>query len=190
MQFIRMVNGSCVDLRAVCAVMDYRRHAVQRLHSRTASGWSESLIIRRVQGDGLGRSGGAHMGTHIAPFEVAERELAAAELEYIALTAGGSAADVWKQAVLEWHCEAIAKARAEAWIPGLARSQDQRVEKVLKRFYHHRIGVMLRALKTENLKLRGDLINALRRVRLHQKGAMDVQEPERSIVEGLQSSVM
>jgi len=130
------------------------------------------------------------MGPHIASLDVAERQLAAAQLDYIALKTGGIDADAWKQAVLEWHCEAIAKARAEAWIPGLTQSQDQMVEKVLKRFYRHRVGVMVKTLKAENLRLRCDLVNALRRVRIHQRGETDAREAERSIVEGLQSSVV
>jgi len=124
------------------------------------------------------------MGTQTAPLDLAERDLAAAQLDYIAL-ANGSAADAWKQAVLEWHCEAIAKARAEAWIPGMARSQDQIVEKVLKRFYRHRVGVLLRRLKAENLKLRRDLVDALKCVRLRQRGD---EAPLNSILEGLQSN--
>jgi hypothetical protein len=110
------------------------------------------------------------MGTHIAALDLAERDLAAAELDEIVLAANQPGSDAWKKAVLEWHCSAMAKARTEAWIPGMARSQDQTVEKVLERFYQHRIGLTLRTLKAENLKLRRDLIHALRRARLHQLG--------------------
>jgi hypothetical protein len=124
------------------------------------------------------------MGTRTAPIEPAERDLAKAQLEYLAL-ASRERDDAWKEAVLEWHCEAIARARAEAWIPGMACPQDQIVEKVLKRFYRHRFAVMVRGLKAENLKLRRELIDALRCVRLNQRG---VGEPLNSIVEGLQSN--
>jgi|SRR5436190_10762624 hypothetical protein len=110
------------------------------------------------------------MGTHIAALDLAERELAAAELDDIVLAANQPGSDAWKEAVLEWHCTAIAKARTEASIPGMVRSQDQTVERALERFYHQRVGVTLRTLKAENLKLRRDLIHALGRVRRHQLG--------------------
>jgi len=103
----------------------------------------------------------------IAPLHLVD--LAAAELEYIT-QASESGADAWKEAVLQWHCEAMARARVEALVPGMARSQDPIVEKVLKRFCHDRVGAALRGLIAENLKLRRDLIDALRRIRLHQRG--------------------
>jgi hypothetical protein len=140
----------------------------------------------------LGRCfmGDALMGTHVAPLDHAERDLAAAELDDIVLTASDTGMDAWKRAVLEWHCAAVAKARTEAWIPGMALSQDRMVEKVLKRFYHHRVGVMLRALKTENLTLRRDLISARRHGHVDQRDGRDRRgDIERSIIEGLQSGV-
>ena len=129
------------------------------------------------------------MGTHVAPLDLVERDLAAAELDDIAVAVGERDADAWKKAVLEWHCAAVAKARSEVWIPGTVRSQDQMVEKVLRRFCRHRVAVMLRTLKAENLTLRHDLIDALRRARLHQRNGSDRREFERSIIEGLQSGV-
>ena len=63
------------------------------------------------------------------------------------------------------------------------------VEKVLRRFCRHRVAVMLRTLKAENLTLRHDLIDALRRARLYQRNGSDRRELERSIIEGLQSGV-
>ena len=139
----------------------------------------------------LGRyfMGDALMGTHVAPLDHAERDLAAAELDDIVLMASDRGMSAWKRAVLEWHCAAVAKARTEAWIPGMALSQDRTVEKVLKRFYHHRVGVMLRALKAENLTLRRDLISARRHGLLDQRDGSNRREVERSIIEGLQSGV-
>jgi hypothetical protein len=129
------------------------------------------------------------MGTHVAPLDLVERDLMAAELDDIAVAARESGADAWKKAVLEWHCAAIAKARSEAWIPGMALSQDRTVEKVLKRFYHHRVGVMLRALKAENLTLRRDLMDARRHDRLNHRLGSDARKIAGSIIEGLQSGV-
>jgi len=55
--------------------------------------------------------------------------------EYITQASQESGSDAWKNAVLEWHCEAIAKARNEPWIAGLARSHDPIVDRVLRRFH-------------------------------------------------------
>jgi len=79
--------------------------------------------------------------------------------------------------VLEWHCEAIAKARNEPWIAGLVRPHDPIIDKVLKRLNRDRVGVMLRVI-VENLELRRDLVDALRRIRLYERGGNDTRAPE------------
>jgi len=117
------------------------------------------------------------MRTPIAPILLAEQDLASAELEYITQASQESGADAWKTAVVEWHCEAMAKARNEPWIAGLARSHDPIVDKTLKRFNRDRVGAMLRVI-AENLKLRRDLIDALMRIRLHQRAGSDARAPE------------
>jgi hypothetical protein len=71
------------------------------------------------------------MGTQTAPIDPVERDLAAAQLDDIALANQERGWAVWKEVVLAWHLEAVAYARAEAWVPGLARSQDPVVEEVL-----------------------------------------------------------
>jgi hypothetical protein len=121
------------------------------------------------------------METHIAPLDPAERDLAVAQLDYIVLTKRVRGRRDWKEAVLQWHCEAVAKARAEAWIPGMAR--DPSVEAVLTRFYSYTTALALKRLRAENLKLRKELLDALG-PRWHESEA---PEPS-SVVEGLQSN--
>ena len=121
-----------------------------------------------------------------APLDLAEQDLAVAQLDYIALVSEGRDRDTWKAAVLEWHCAAVAKARAEARIPGMALARDPRVQEVLARLSDDQIGVMLRHLMTENLKLRRDLVNALSRIHLHQRDSTD--SGERSVPTDLPAS--
>jgi hypothetical protein len=117
------------------------------------------------------------MRTPIAPILLAEQDLAAAELEYITRTSQGSGVNTWKNAVLTWHCEALAKARNEPWIAGLARSHDPIVDRVLRRFYRDRVSAMLKVI-VENLELRRDLIDALMCIRSYQRGGSDTRAPE------------
>src|SRR4030081_3212228 len=100
------------------------------------------------------------MGIQHAPADRVEWDLAAAQLDDIALSnRGGPWAD-WKDAVLRWHMKAVANARAETWIPGMASSQDPVVEEALGRFYRHHMRVTISHLKSENLELRRRLVVA------------------------------
>jgi hypothetical protein len=130
---------------------------------------------------------GHDMGTQIAPLDPAERDLAAAQLDAIVRVKHVRGRDDWKEAFLEWHCDAVARARAEAWVPGMLRTPDLIVEKMLTRFYRHQTVVMLKRLKADNLKLRRQLLDALG---LHESCANGGGEPMHAILEGLQSSVI
>jgi hypothetical protein len=127
------------------------------------------------------------MGMQTAPIDPIERDLAAAQLDDIVLANRGRGWAVWKEIVLAWHLEAVANARAEAWVPGMARSQDPVVEEALSRFYRHHMRVTIGRLKAENLELRRKLIEAVRCVRFYETGATDAGERAHSMLEGLQS---
>src|SRR5262249_39621782 len=57
--------------------------------------------------------------------------------------------------------EAVAAARADVWIPGMAGSRDPLVEEVLSRFYAHHIGSAGRRLIDENSGPKRRLVDAL-----------------------------
>jgi hypothetical protein len=116
------------------------------------------------------------MGTLHAPTDLVERDLAAAQLDDIALDNRGRPWAVWKDAVLRWHMKAVANARAEAWIPGMAGAQDPLVEEALGRFYRHHMRVTIGHLKAENLELRRKLITAGSCARFDASGASDAGE--------------
>ena len=128
------------------------------------------------------------MGTQTAPIDVVERDLAAAQLDDIALSNRGRSWEDWKKVVLTWHLEVVARARAEGWVPGLARSQDPAVEKLLDRFYHHHIRATIERLKAENLELRRKLMDAVACVRFYETGATDAGERAHSMLANLRGS--
>jgi hypothetical protein len=127
----------------------------------------------------------ARMGTQTAPIDPVERDLAAAQLDDIALANQERGWAVWKEVVLAWHLEAVAHARAEAWVPGLARSQDPVVEEVLGRFYRHHMRATVVRLKAENLELQRKLIDAVACVRFYETGATDAGERAHSMLASL-----
>jgi hypothetical protein len=126
------------------------------------------------------------MGTQSAPIDPVERDLAASQLNELVLANRGRAWAAWKDAVLAWHLEAVAIARAEAWVPGLARSQDPAVEEALSRFYRHHMRLTIGRLKAENLELRRKLIDAVACVRFYESGATDAGERAHSMLAGLE----
>lgn len=115
----------------------------------------------------------ALMGMQYAPVDSVERDLAAAQLDDIGRGNEGRPWAILKDIVLRWHLDAVARARAEAWVPGLARSPDPVVEEALNRFYRHHMRVAMGHLKTENLELRRKLIEAVECARFYASGATD-----------------
>ena len=86
--------------------------------------------------------------------DAVEREFVSAQLDELALTNEGRPWSAWKEAVLEWHLDALAAARSDVWIPGLADSGDPVVEKALERFYGRQVAATIKRLSTENVELR------------------------------------
>jgi hypothetical protein len=118
------------------------------------------------------------MATKHAPIEHTERDLASAQLDEIALVHDGLPWVVWKDAVLDWHLQTLATARAEAWIPDLAGrgANDAAVVKLLNRFYRHHMLVAIRRLRAENINLRRKIVDAIECTRFYASGAVDAGE--------------
>jgi hypothetical protein len=126
------------------------------------------------------------MGTQTTAIDPAELDLTAAQLDEIFAANRGRAWFVCKQAILAWHMEAIAGVRAEAWVPGLARSNDPVVEEALSRFYRHHMRVAIGRLKAENEELRRKLLDAVACVRFYESGASDAGERAHTMLEQLE----
>ena len=126
------------------------------------------------------------MGTQTTAIDPAELDLTAAPLDEIFAANRGRAWSGCKQAILAWHMEAIAGVRAEAWVPGLARSNDPVVEEALSRFYRHHMRVAIGRLKAENEELRRKLLDAVACVRFYESGASDAGERAHTMLEQLE----
>jgi hypothetical protein len=122
------------------------------------------------------------MGTQYGSVDPVERDLAAAQLDDIALAHAGRPWTAWRDAVLRWHLKAVASARAEAWVPGMGGSQDPVVEEALSRFYRHHMRVTIGHLKTENLELRRKLVDVIACARFYAGGGTDAGERAHSVL--------
>jgi hypothetical protein len=130
------------------------------------------------------------MGTQYAPVDPMEQDLAAAQLDDIALAYTGRPWAAWKDVILRWHLEAVARARAEAWVPGMAASQDPVVEETLYRFYRHHMRVAIGQLRTENLELRRRFIDAVGCARFYATGATDAGQRAQALLAGIEPRVV
>jgi hypothetical protein len=125
------------------------------------------------------------MATWHAP-DTIEREFASAQLDELALAHNGRPWTAWKEAVLEWHLRALAVARSEAWIPGLANSRDPVVEKALGRFYGHHMGVAIRRLRADNVELRGKMLEMTACARFYASGVTDAGARANALLKALE----
>jgi hypothetical protein len=108
-----------------------------------------------------------------APIDPVEWDLAAGQLDELAHAHAGEPWPAWKEAVAEWHLQALAAARAQAWLPGMAGAQDPVVEEFLARFYRHHVRVAISRLRMENIELRRRMLDALECARFYAGGASD-----------------
>jgi hypothetical protein len=128
------------------------------------------------------------MATRHAATDHAERDLASAQLDELALTHEGLPWPAWKQAVLDWHLQQFATARSEAWVPGLAgHHYDPVVEKFLSRYHRHHMRVAIQRLRAENVALRRRIIGAIECTRFYAAGAIDDGERAAELLKSLLS---
>src|SRR5690242_14558602 len=128
------------------------------------------------------------MATRHPPIDHAEREIASAQLDELALAHEGLSWATWKDTVLDWHLQRFATARAEAWVPGFAgHHHDPIVEKFLSRYHRHHMRVAIQRLRAENVALRRRLIDAAECARFYAGGAIDEGEQATALLKTLLS---
>ncbi len=113
------------------------------------------------------------MRTQHAPIDPVERDIAAVQLDELALAHNGQPWTAWKDAVLQWHLRALATAQAQAWIPGLSNHQDPVVEEALNRFHSHHVRIAISRLRVENIELRRKVLDATKCALFYASGATD-----------------
>lgn len=125
------------------------------------------------------------MATKYPPIDHDERDLASAQLDELALVNEGLPWSAWKDAVLDWHLQRFATARAEAWIPGLAGHADPAVEKLLRRYHRHHMHAAIQRLRAENIALRRKIIDSAECARFYATGASDAGEHASTLLRSL-----
>jgi hypothetical protein len=118
-------------------------------------------------------------------FRSRERDRLATELRYVTRHHDWDPSPDLLWTIVDWQINAVAAARADVWIPGMAGSRDPLVEEVLSRFYAHHVGRAVARLLEENAGLKRRLVDALACMR---SGTMDRDEdgsPTRAAVEAL-----
>jgi hypothetical protein len=127
------------------------------------------------------------MASRHAPIDHAERDLASVQLDALALAHDGLPWAAWKDAVLHWHLQRLATARAEAWVPGFAGCHDNNpvIAKLLSRFYRHHMHIAIRRLRAENIELRRKIVEAAECTRFYARGAIDAGERANTVLRSL-----
>jgi hypothetical protein len=102
-----------------------------------------------------------------------ERDRLATELRYAIRHYNWDPSPEIITTIVEWHMRAVAIARADVWVPGMAGSRDSFVQTVLNRFHAHQVGDAIGRLVNENTDLKLRLLQTLECVRFYADGATD-----------------
>jgi hypothetical protein len=114
-----------------------------------------------------------------------DRDLACTQLDELAFAHNGQPWSSLKDALVEWHVRALASARSEAWIPGMAGPQEPVVEEALGRFYSYHVHMAISRLRVENIELRRKIVKAVECARFYANGATDHGKRARSALRDL-----
>ena len=76
-------------------------------------------------------------------------------------------------AIADWLARAIASARTDLWIPGMAGCADRVVEAALGRFHARQVSAAIARLHSENASLKAELVRALACIRFYATGSQD-----------------
>jgi hypothetical protein len=76
-------------------------------------------------------------------------------------------------AIADWHARAMASARTNLWIPGMAGCADRLVEAALGRFHARQVSAAIGRLHSENASLKAELVRALACIRFYATGTED-----------------
>jgi hypothetical protein len=95
------------------------------------------------------------------------------EIRELASTHGAEVGPDFVAALADWHMHAVAAARTEIWIPGLAAQSDPLVEELIKRFHLHRFEEMLTQLRERAFRLTARQIKLIECARFYAAGSWD-----------------
>jgi hypothetical protein len=114
-----------------------------------------------------------------------ERDRLATELCYVTRRFDWDPSPELIAVIVDWHIEAVAAAREDVWLPGMAASRDPLVGKLLNRYYAHHIGIAVARLIEENTGLRQQLLRAVACIRSYAADGADGGARAKALLEAL-----
>jgi hypothetical protein len=102
-----------------------------------------------------------------------ERERLATDLRFVMRHHAWAPTPEIVDALVDWQIDAVASARRDSWIPGMAGARDPVVQDVLSRYYAQRLGMAVAHLIDENFVLKQQLLDAVECIRFYALGASD-----------------
>lgn len=90
-------------------------------------------------------------------------------------------------AIVNWHLQAVAAVRAEAWIPGLIESGNPVVETAIRRLQYHQFGRTIQGLRCDNAQLMLKLLSVSSCLEFYAGGSVDLGVRATRILELLRS---
>jgi hypothetical protein len=104
---------------------------------------------------------------------LSERDRVATELQYVTRSYDWSAKSECLGAIVGWHLDAIAAARAEAWITGSAEPTEPAIEQMLIRCQRAHFTRIVQRLREENTGLKIRLLAACGCIEFYAGGSAD-----------------
>jgi len=114
-----------------------------------------------------------------------ERDRVATELRYVTRRHDWDPPPEIVTSIVEWHIAAVAAARADVWVPGMAGSRNPVVEEVLSRYYAHHMSAAVVRLMDENTGLRQQLLTAVGCIRSYAKDDTEAGARAKAVLEQL-----
>jgi hypothetical protein len=111
-----------------------------------------------------------------------ERDRLATELRYATRDHDWDPTPELIAAIADWHVRAIASARTNVWIPGMAGRHDRVVEELLGRFHARQVSAAIGRLDSENVRLKQRLVRALACIRFYATGPADDGRRARAVL--------
>jgi hypothetical protein len=111
-----------------------------------------------------------------------ERDRLVTELRYAARNHDWDPSPELIDAIADWHVRAVASARKNIWVPGMAGRHDGVVEEALGRFHARQVSAAIGRLNSENGRLKQRLMRAFACIRFYAAGSADDGRRARAVL--------
>jgi hypothetical protein len=117
-----------------------------------------------------------------------EQDLIETELRYATRNHDWTPTPECVGAIVNWHLQAVAAVRAEAWIPGLIESGNPVVETAIRRLQYHQFGRTIQCLRCDNAQLMLKLLSVCSCLEFYAGGSVDLGVRAARVLELLRSN--